>query len=63
MIALAGIVGALLVVRGLESWFPMLEGAIGTLLTLVIAGASIAYQGGLIGGRKPAAKSETNTTK
>ncbi|MCG3142302.1 MAG: hypothetical protein HDKAJFGB_03739 [Anaerolineae bacterium] len=54
MIALAGIVGALLVVRGLESWLPMLEGAIGTLVTLVLAGASIAYQGGLVGGKKPA---------
>lgn len=63
MLGLAGIVGALLVVRGLSEWLPMLEGAIGTLVTIVLAGASIAYQGGLIGGRKPAAPSQTNSSK
>lgn len=62
MIALAGIVGALLVMRGLDTLIPSLQGAIGTLLAIVIAGASIAFQGGLIGGRKkPAAASETTS--
>lgn len=59
MIALAGIVGALLVVRGLETWLPMLEGAVGTLVTIVLAGASIAYQGGLIGGRKSSSQTKS----
>jgi hypothetical protein len=51
MIILAGLVGGLLVTRGLTDWFPILEGTLGTLLVLVLAGASIAYQGGLSGKR------------
>ena len=38
--------------RGLADWLPFLAGAAGTLLVLVLAGASIAYQGGLFGKRK-----------
>ena len=54
MIVLAGLVGGLLVTRGLTVWLPFLEGAMGTLLVLVLAGAGIAYQGGLAGKPKPA---------
>ena len=55
IIILAGLVGALLVTRGLTILLPSLDGLIGTLIVIVLAGASIAYQGGLLGGRKAAA--------
>ncbi len=55
LIILAGVIGGLLVTRGLTVWFQFLQGAIGTLLVIVLAGGSIAFQGGLLGGRKPAA--------
>ena len=45
MIILSGLVGGLLVTRGLTTWLPFLQGAAGTLLVLVLAGASIFYQG------------------
>ncbi len=48
LIALAGLIGALLVTRGLAIWLPSLQGPIGTLLVIVLAGGSIAYQGGLL---------------
>jgi hypothetical protein len=54
MIILAGLLGGLLVTRGLATWLPILEGAAGTLLVIVLAGAGIAYQGGLSGKRKTA---------
>jgi len=52
LIILAGLVGALLVMRGLGILLPSLQGTIGGLLTLVLAGGAIAFNGGLIGGRK-----------
>jgi len=55
MIILAGLIGALLVARGLTIWLPVLEGALGTLLVIVLAGGSIAFQGGIFGKRKTAA--------
>ena len=64
IIILAGLVGALLVTRGLTIWFPALQGALGTLIVIVLAGGSMAYQGGLLGKRKagdaavPASKSD-----
>ena len=51
MIILAGLIGGLLVTRGLTSWFSFLQGATGTLLVLVLAGASIVYQGGFLNKR------------
>jgi len=45
-IALAALVGALLTTRGLQMFVPIVEGFIGTLLTLVLAGLSFAYHGG-----------------
>lgn len=54
MIILSGLIGALLVTRGLTVWLPSLQGALGTLIVIVLAGGSIGYQGGLIGGRKAA---------
>jgi hypothetical protein len=51
MIILAGLIGGLLVTRGLTNWFQFLQGATGTLLVLVLAGASIIYQGGFLNRR------------
>ena len=45
MIVLAGLIGGLLVTRGLSAWLPFLQQGIwGTLLVIVLAGASIAFQ-------------------
>jgi hypothetical protein len=54
VIFLAGVVGALLCMRGLQIIFPSLDGAIATLMGVILAGAGIAYHGGLIGQRKTA---------
>ena len=51
MIILAGLIGGLLVTRGLTTWFSFLQDGIGTLLVLVLAGASILYQGGFLNRR------------
>ena len=56
MIILAGLVGALLVTRGLTILLPSLQGLVGTLIVIVLAGVSIAYQGGYLGKRKAAAQ-------
>jgi hypothetical protein len=45
LVILAGVVGALLVVWGLQLVFPTLTGPFATLITLVLAGGGIAYQG------------------
>jgi hypothetical protein len=58
MIILAGLIGGLLVTRGLTIWLPFLQGALGTLLVIVLAGGSIAFQGGLFGGRKAATQAQ-----
>ena len=58
MIILAGLVGALLVTRGLTIWLPALQGVSGTLIVLVLAGASIAFQGGYLSKRKAAAAAQ-----
>jgi hypothetical protein len=55
VILLAGIVGALLCVRGLQMIFPSLDGAIATLIGVLLAAAGIAYHGGLIGGQRKTA--------
>jgi hypothetical protein len=52
MIILAGLIGGLLVTRGLTNWFQFLQGVAGTLLVLVLAGASIVYQGGILNRRQ-----------
>jgi len=54
MIILAGLVGGLLVTRGLTVWLPFVEGGLGTLLVLLLAGGGIVYQGGFLTGRKSA---------
>jgi hypothetical protein len=53
---LAGFVGALLVVRGLQVWFPEFNDTFATIVGLVLAGAAILYQSGKVGGRKQAVK-------
>jgi hypothetical protein len=52
LLILAGLIGGLLVTRGLSAWLPFLQGIAGTLLVLVLAGADVAYHGGLFGGSK-----------
>jgi hypothetical protein len=52
IIILAGLVGALLVTRGLSFLLPSLNGWIDTLIVIVLAGLSIAFQGGLFGRSK-----------
>ncbi len=55
MIILAALVGSLLLTRGLTAWFPsILQGFLGTLLFLVLAGGDIAFLGGMLGGKKAA---------
>jgi hypothetical protein len=49
IIILAAIVGALLVVRGTQMLLPSIQGAIASLIGLVLAGGAIAYHGGLLG--------------
>jgi hypothetical protein len=58
VIILSGLVGALLVARGLTILIPSLDGTIGTLIVLVLAGASIVYQGGMFRDSQDAAVSE-----
>jgi hypothetical protein len=48
VLILAGLIGGLLVTRGLSVWLPFLSGAAGTLLTLALAGLGVAYQGGYL---------------
>ena len=48
MIIFAGLIGGLLVTRGLTVWFESLQGVLGTLLVIVLAGGSIAFQGGFL---------------
>ena len=55
MIVLAGLVGTLLVTRGLTDLFPTMNGTFGTLIVIVLA-ARIAFQGGIFGRRKAAAE-------
>lgn len=52
LIILAGLIGGLLVTHGLANWLPSLQGALGTLLVLVLAAVEIAYHGGLFSRRK-----------
>jgi hypothetical protein len=52
LIVFSGLIGGLLVVRGLSDWLPSLkDGALGTLIVIVLAGLSIAYQGGFLARR------------
>ncbi len=52
IIILASLIGALLVTRGLSVLFPSVDGLIATLIVVVLAGAGMAYQGGLFGSSK-----------
>lgn len=48
IIILAALVGALLCTRSLQLLVPSMDGIIASLITVVLAGASILYQGGLL---------------
>ena len=63
LIIFAGLIGGLLVTRGLSAWLPFLQGAAGTLLVIVLAGGSIVYEGGFLGKRKAAAPASAPATK
>lgn len=54
IIILAALVGALLVARGLGLLLPNFDNLLRSLVVLVLAGASIVYQGGLLGRPKAA---------
>jgi hypothetical protein len=54
MLIFSGVVGGLLITRGLTVWLPFLQGAIGTLLVIVLAGGSIVLQGGFLNKGKAA---------
>jgi len=51
---LAGLVGAVLITRGLTMWIPSLNGWLGTLLVIVLAGGGIGVQTGFFANRKAA---------
>ena len=51
VMVLAGVIGALLCVRGLQMMVPFMQGSIASLVGLLLAGAGIAYQGGILGGK------------
>lgn len=59
IIILAGLIGALLVARGLSVLIPSLQSTLSAIIVVVLAGASIAYQGQLLGGKK----TDTPTTQ
>ena len=48
LIILAGLVGALLRHRGIVLLIPSLQGTVGALIAIVLAGGDIAYQGGFL---------------
>jgi hypothetical protein len=48
IIILAALVGALLCTHGLQLLIPSLDGLIASLITVILVGASVAYQGGLL---------------
>lgn len=52
ILILAGIVGALLFVRGIQLLVPALDGFLASLITIALAVISIAYQRGLFRSRK-----------
>ena len=52
IIILAGLIGALLVARGLTVLIPSIQDTLRAIIIVVLAGASIAYQGQLLGGKK-----------
>jgi len=54
MLIFSGVVGGLLITRGLTVWLSFLQGAIGTLLVIVLAGGSIVLQGGFLNKDKAA---------
>ena len=57
MVLLSGLIGALLITRGLSAWLPFLQGFLGTVLFVVLAGAGVGSQSGYFAKRK-AAKAE-----
>jgi hypothetical protein len=61
LIILAGVVGGLLVTRGLSAWLPFLQDSLGgTLLVIALAGGSIAYEGGFLSKGKAAPPASGN---
>lgn len=48
LVILAGVIGVLLTVRGLQLLLPSIQGWIATLLGLVLAGGSVVYNSGFL---------------
>ena len=65
MLIFSGLVGGLLVTRGLSAWFQFLQnGVLDTLLVIVLAGGSIALQGGFLNkGKAPAGTPPASGTR
>jgi hypothetical protein len=63
LIILTGLIGGLLVTRGLTVWLPVLQGWLGTLLAIVLAGGSIGYQSGFFAKRKAAAQEKAEAAQ
>jgi hypothetical protein len=55
MIILSGLVGGLLITRGLSTWLPVFDGLMGAWLAILFVGVAFLIQGGLVG--------KKNTTK
>jgi hypothetical protein len=53
MLIALGLVGAMLIMRGVGILLPALDGLLATSLALLLAAAGIAYQGGLLKGLEP----------
>ena len=58
LIVLSGLIGGVLITRGLMPWFPSLQSELGTLLILVLAGGSVAFQSGFMAKRSAAAEAK-----
>ena len=53
MIILVALVGAILTTRGLQMLIPFVQGALASIIGLVLFAGSLAYHGGIFGKKKP----------
>jgi hypothetical protein len=56
MILLSGLIGGLLIARGLTLWLPFFEGLVGTWLVILLVGVAFLIQGGFLEKKKAAPK-------
>jgi len=62
LIILAGLVGGLLVTRGITVLFPSIQGTISALIAIVLAGGGIVYQGGFLSKDQTDAPSDSSSS-